>query len=208
MTSHNAPTSNHPLFYVKVDLDMGISAICTHLRNKAFTSEENEGGALRIMIESQLMTDEVGHLMRHHEAVEKALTQYQTGEPFAEYADGEIPESIYQYCLRYFDEVECPLGSATELLSKWVGSYSERHKALSQAYEQLYGDQIMLHIPNETVENQFQLATDSEKFYVKSRQYLRLIEQEQILSEYNERMARVRRLLLDESPIPAILALL
>lgn len=179
--------------------------MCKHLRHKSFTTEDSERGGMNILIDSQMMADEVNCLISHHESIESAMKAKLLGYPFAGSINGEIPKSIYQYCLYYFREVECPLGSSTEMLIQWVGNYIERVQNLYDAFERIYGEVGMLTVPDEQGNPYQYLVSDAEKFNSNSANYLRLIEQSHVLSEYNERMLRVHTMLLAEEPLDCIM---
>lgn len=201
---------NHPLLKIQMDLQLTVSAMCKHLRHKSFMNEETERGGMIILIESQMMADEVGYLIRHHQSVEKALQQYLLGEDFDGFADceGHQPMTIYEYCLDYFEGAECPLGFATKMLSDWVSSYVERHQALAQIFEKTFGDPYSITVPDDDGQPRSYVASDAEKFNMNSVTYLRLIEQSHVLENYNERMLRVHTMLLVEEPIDLILKIM
>lgn len=120
-------------------LRLNISTLCSRLRNKEYVAgSEPHQNALNNLLYFELMADELNILLGHRQSLIKAIEQYLIGEEFDPKSSGGNARSIYQYCLMYFDNVECPLGSSTSELKAWVAMYTDMQRRLEEGYKEFF----------------------------------------------------------------------
>ncbi len=197
------------LDYLETELRIYISTICQHLRNKAYIAgSEPHQNALKNLFYFALLADELGLLLGHHKNAVESIERYLIGDAFHPYSEDEHT-TIHQYCLTFFEKVECPLGSATDELKSWIVMRAERQQSLREGFEEFFPNLDFLTTErDEAGEEQLVPVTNAELFNSKTQGFLRDIEASNVLEEFNQRMNKAYELLKEEAPIVNILSIL
>lgn len=195
------------LEYLKAELKLDVATLCMHLRNKAYPQKSQDlYNAMSSLVYYQILADELNRLLHNHTLLIESLEAFLKGEEYDLYGTDEEPEPIHQYCLHYFTQSDCSLGSATPELSQWVATHADRQQKLIQGLYSFFPD-IQMHVAeeDEAGEVEFRPATDTERFKSETESLLRNIETSNALEEFNQLMQEVRRLLETESPVENVL---
>lgn len=204
------------LKYFVADLNINISTLCHHMRNKAFPQNSRElYDAMSSMVFYQILVDELRNLLNSRKHVIKSLKRFLKGEPFDESLafdlgddDEIIPETIYSHCLRRF-KGEFALGSATPQLTAWVNTHADRNQMMRNAFGSFFPNvDIKIVDVDESGERLLRDASEAEKFQSNMEDYLEDIQSSNALIEFNQLMQQVRVLLEQEAPVVSILTLL
>jgi len=143
------------------------------------------------------MADELNILLGHRQSLIKAIEQYLIGEEFDPKSSGGNARSIYQYCLMYFENVECPLGSSTSELKAWVAMYTDIQRRLEEGYKEFFPNLYFL----TSKQGEQDLISD-----VEAARHDNVARN--AIVEFNQRMGKISKLLKEEGSVVDILTLL
>jgi hypothetical protein len=195
------------LEFLKAELNLNVATLCMHLRRKAYPQKSSAlYNAMASLVYYQILVDELSRLLSSHRRLVEAMEAFLKGEEYNLYSTDEGAESIYQFCLNFFTQSDCPLGSATPELTHWFSTHADRQQDLIQDLYSFYPD-LQMHVAeeDETGEVEYRPATDEERFKSETEALLRNIETSNALEEFNQLMQKVRFLLDAEVPIVNIL---
>nr|WP_293843066.1 hypothetical protein [uncultured Arsenicibacter sp.] len=193
----------HPLEPVQKELRLHVKTFCSQLRKRDFKNPRELAEGSMLLVRSQMLVDEIGHLMHYHQLVTKALENCMVGLPFA--GEGRSPGTVYQYCRYFFEEAECRLGSATAELRSWLESLTERDRRAADTFERLFGSgKVMSQTDSEYDPYEIRSVSESDRFSHSAGRLLSAIEQSNALRDYNEHMTDIHRMLLMELPVAKI----
>lgn len=189
------------LDFIQAELHLNISTLCRHFRNKAYAQKsEAIYTAMSTLVYYQILVDELDKILWNHDQLVSALRKSSAGENFNLLVEDQ---TIYQYCLHYFNG-DCALGTASTELNQWISSSADRNQVLRKGYYTIYPD-VNIQVVEE---GELRAASDAEKFEVNAESFLRDIESSNSLIEFNQLMARVRVMIEVETPVDLILSAL
>lgn len=197
------------LEYLHSDLKSSIATFCHHLRNKSYPAGSDALQlALTNMVYYQLLENELGLILDHHSHVINGIRLYLTGHSFNDYQESSN-QSIYEYCQRFFSEVDCPLGSSSDELTRWISTHADRQQLTRESFEDYFPNLEFLfsHTSEEGIDQVRQII-DAELFNAKARGFLRDIEASNALEEFNQRMRLANRMLEANQSIAEVLVVI
>lgn len=193
------------LDYLKAELKLDISTLCTHLRRKAYPQKSEQlYSAMSSMIYYQLLADELSSLLHAYEKIVGSIEKSLVGEAYDIHAE-EDQEPIHSFCLAYFNG-EIPLGSSTPELAQWVASHADRRKILRQGFASFFPDANWMIVDSSIFEGR--ATTESDLFKLETVNFLQDIETSNALYEFNQLMLESKTLLQEQVPIGQILKVL
>jgi hypothetical protein len=198
------------LEYLKAELNVNISTICHHLRNRAYPqNSEAQYNAMSSLVYYQVLVDELKNLLYSQSQLIESLEKCLRGELYdIEYVDSDEQEPIHDFCLTRF-EGEFALGSCTPELAQWVATHADRQQDLRQIFYAYFPDvKLSVAEADETGAIDFRPASDAEKFESDTTGFLRDIETSNALIEFNQLMQQVKELLIAKAPVAQVLTVL
>lgn len=180
------------------ELNLQIRNLCKQLRKQAYkqgtTAHQN---ALYSLFYYQLLSDELTILLGRYASVKKALAEHGTG-----LHKDDLASDVYQFCLTQFEADNCPLGSSTLELKKWIMVQAGRQIQLRDELKILFPDAGFFTFMDQMPDD---LASSSKGFSTRATEPTQPEGENSSLFEFNRHVLLIRQMLLNREPVESIL---